>query len=68
MRALTVESGRANSARVEDVPEPRPDTGAVLVRTLALGICETDMEIVAGEYGGLQTASVGSPIANGCRG
>lgn len=51
MRALTVEPGRANSARLEDVAEPRRDDGAILVRTLAVGICGTDHEIVAGEYG-----------------
>jgi threonine dehydrogenase-like Zn-dependent dehydrogenase len=33
------------------VPEPRPEEGAVLVRAQALGICGTDREIVAGEYG-----------------
>ena len=51
MRALTVEPGRASSARVDDVPVPPPETGAILVRTLAVGICGTDREIVAGEYG-----------------
>ena len=49
MRALTVEPGRAGSLRVEDVPEP--EGGAVLVQALALGICGTDREIAAGEYG-----------------
>jgi glucose 1-dehydrogenase len=51
MRALTVAPGTANSARVEDVPEPPLSDGAVLVRTLALGVCGTDREIVAGSYG-----------------
>src|SRR3546814_19148771 len=51
MRALTGEPGRAHSAGVEDVPEPRRDDGAVLVRTLSVGICGTDAEIVAGHYG-----------------
>jgi threonine dehydrogenase-like Zn-dependent dehydrogenase len=51
MRALTLLPGVANSARVEDVPEPPPSDGAVLVRSLALGVCGTDREIVAGEYG-----------------
>ena len=36
MRALTVAPGVANSARVEDFPEPPRSDGAVLVRTLAL--------------------------------
>jgi glucose 1-dehydrogenase len=51
MRALTILPGVANSARVEDVPEPPPSDGSVLVRGLALGVCGTDREIVAGEYG-----------------
>ena len=51
MRALTVQPGRARSARVEEVPDPSRDTGTILVRTLAVGICGTDFEIVAGEYG-----------------
>jgi glucose 1-dehydrogenase len=51
MRALTVLPGVANSARLEEVPEPPPDEGSILVRTLALGVCATDREIIAGEYG-----------------
>src|SRR6516225_10498650 len=51
MRALTVAPGIANSAGVEDVPEPPPSDGVVLVRSLALGVCGTDREIVAGLYG-----------------
>ena len=46
MRALTVAPGIANSAQLEDVPEPPASDGAVLVRTLALGVCGTDREIV----------------------
>ena len=51
MRALTVAPNVANSARVEDIPEPPLSDGAVLVRTLALGVCGTDREIVSGSYG-----------------
>jgi threonine dehydrogenase-like Zn-dependent dehydrogenase len=51
MRALTVRPGVADSARVEDVPEPDPANGAVLVQGLALGVCGTDLEIVSGKYG-----------------
>jgi threonine dehydrogenase-like Zn-dependent dehydrogenase len=51
MRALTVAPGIANSARLDDVPEPPLSDGAVLVRTLALGVCGTDREITSGEYG-----------------
>jgi glucose 1-dehydrogenase len=51
MRALTVAPHIANSARVDDIPDPPQSDGAVLVRTLALGICGTDREIVSGDYG-----------------
>ena len=51
MRALTVAPGIANSARVEDVAEPPRADGTVLVRSLALGVCGTDREIVSGSYG-----------------
>src|ERR1700677_873780 len=51
MRALTVAPGVADSARVEDVPDPPASDGAVLVRTLALGVCGTDRDIVSGHYG-----------------
>ena len=51
MRALTVAPGIANSARVEDVPEPPAANGAVLARTIAIGVCGTDRDIVCGHYG-----------------
>lgn len=51
MKALTVEPGTANSIRLDDRPEPAPDPTRLLVRTLALGICGTDREIVSGSYG-----------------
>ena len=46
MRALTVAPGIANSARVENVPEPPAEDGAVLVRTTAIGVCGTDRDPV----------------------
>jgi threonine dehydrogenase-like Zn-dependent dehydrogenase len=51
MRALTVCPGVANSARLDDVSDPPLSDGTVLVRTLALGVCGTDREIIAGDYG-----------------
>ncbi len=51
MRALTVAPGTPNSAQLDNVPEPPVSDGAVLVRTLALGVCGTDREIVSGDYG-----------------
>jgi glucose 1-dehydrogenase len=51
MRALTVAPHVANSARIEEIADPPRSDGAVLVRTLALGVCGTDREIVRGSYG-----------------
>ena len=51
MRAITLEPGVADSAQLEDVPEPDASEGAVLVDGVALGICGTDAEIVRGDYG-----------------
>jgi glucose 1-dehydrogenase len=51
MRALTVEPGRANSIRLEEVAPPPQSDGDILVRALALGICGTDREIISGDYG-----------------
>ena len=51
MRAITVLPGVANSARLDDIPPPPWSDGSILARTLALGVCGTDREIVAGGYG-----------------
>ncbi|HEX7071407.1 MAG TPA: glucose 1-dehydrogenase [Rhodothermales bacterium] len=51
MRALTVIPGVPNSARLQDLPKRPPEAGELLVRTLAVGVCGTDREIVGGHYG-----------------
>ena len=51
MHAVTVVPGTANSARLDDVAEPRPELGSVVVEALAVGICGTDAEIASGDYG-----------------
>jgi threonine dehydrogenase-like Zn-dependent dehydrogenase len=51
MRALTVKPGTPNSIQLDTVGPPPESDGSVLVRALALGICGTDREIVAGGYG-----------------
>jgi threonine dehydrogenase-like Zn-dependent dehydrogenase len=51
MRALTVVPQQPGSAAVVDLPDPEPGPGELLVEGLALGVCGTDREIVAGEYG-----------------
>jgi threonine dehydrogenase-like Zn-dependent dehydrogenase len=51
LRAVTVAPGQVNSARLEEAPEPDPGADALLVQTLAIGVCGTDREILAGHYG-----------------
>jgi len=51
MKAITVEPHKPDSARLEDVPEPDARAGSVLVEAVAVGVCGTDVEIVAGKYG-----------------
>lgn len=51
MRALTVVPRSPGSLAVTDVDEPVPADGELLVDGLAVGVCGTDREIVAGEYG-----------------
>jgi threonine dehydrogenase-like Zn-dependent dehydrogenase len=51
MKALTVIPLRAGSAELSDMDEPPESDGPVLVETLAVGICGTDLEILSGAYG-----------------
>jgi glucose 1-dehydrogenase len=51
MRALTVIPLQAGSAAVTDMPDPEPGPGELLVDGIALGVCGTDREIIAGDYG-----------------
>jgi glucose 1-dehydrogenase len=51
MQAITVVPLEAGSARLDDLPEPSPEEGGLLVETLAVGVCGTDLEIADGEYG-----------------
>jgi threonine dehydrogenase-like Zn-dependent dehydrogenase len=51
MLALTVRPGIAHSAGVQEVAEPAPESSALLVQTLAIGVCGTDREIIQGSYG-----------------
>ncbi|MGA4845274.1 glucose 1-dehydrogenase [Streptomyces sp. G5(2025)] len=51
MRAVTVRPSSADSLDVRDVPDPVPGDGELLVDGLAVGVCGTDKEIVAGDYG-----------------
>jgi threonine dehydrogenase-like Zn-dependent dehydrogenase len=51
VQAVTVVPGTAGSARLDDVPEPGPEQGSVLVEAVAVGVCGTDAEIASGSYG-----------------
>jgi glucose 1-dehydrogenase len=51
MRALTMVPRQAGSIEVGEVPEPERREGELLVDGVALGVCGTDREIVAGDFG-----------------
>ena len=51
MRALTVVPMKADSGELTDMPEPPESDGPVLVETIAVGVCGTDLEICSGAYG-----------------
>lgn len=51
MRALAVRPGTKDSLSLVDLPEPPDEDGPVLVEGLAVGLCGTDIEIIAGQYG-----------------
>lgn len=51
VRALTITPGEADSGRLEEVPEPPPADGPVLVETVAVGICGTDQALLSGQHG-----------------
>ena len=51
MQALTVTPGHAGTLALHDVQEPTPRPGELLVDGVAMGVCGTDREIVAGDYG-----------------
>ena len=42
---------KSGSARYEDFPEPDEGEGSILVEAVAVGVCGTDADIVAGHYG-----------------
>jgi D-arabinose 1-dehydrogenase-like Zn-dependent alcohol dehydrogenase len=51
MRALTLIPEQKDTLAVTDVPDPEPGDGDLLVDGIAVGVCSTDREIAAGEYG-----------------
>ena len=51
MKALTVVPLKADSGEITDMPDPPESDGPVLVETIAIGVCGTDLEICSGAYG-----------------
>ncbi len=51
MQAVTVVPLKANSVDLTQLPEPPEQDGPVLVQARAVGVCGTDIEIIAGDYG-----------------
>jgi threonine dehydrogenase-like Zn-dependent dehydrogenase len=51
MQALITTPLQAGSTRTATVPEPERRLGALLIRTLEVGVCGTDREIADGEFG-----------------
>ncbi|MCC7266975.1 MAG: glucose 1-dehydrogenase [Caulobacteraceae bacterium] len=51
MQAIAVRPGASQSAQLVEVSEPPGAEGGLLAAAVALGICGTDREIVAGAYG-----------------
>ena len=51
MRALTVVPGLPRSGRLDTIDELSSREGTVTARTIAVGVCGTDHEIMSGAYG-----------------
>ena len=51
MKALTVVPLQKGTAELSEVDDPPASDGPVLVETLGVGICGTDIEILSGAYG-----------------
>jgi threonine dehydrogenase-like Zn-dependent dehydrogenase len=51
MRALTSIPGRPGTLQVEELPDPEPAAGELLVEGLAMGVCGTDHNIAEGTHG-----------------
>jgi threonine dehydrogenase-like Zn-dependent dehydrogenase len=51
MRAVTVIPLQKDSVDLTDLAEPPESDGPILVKTRAVGVCGTDIEIIDGDYG-----------------
>jgi threonine dehydrogenase-like Zn-dependent dehydrogenase len=51
MRAVTVVPLQKGSVDLTELPDPPLEDGPVLVQTMSIGVCGTDLEIIDGDYG-----------------
>jgi hypothetical protein len=51
MRAITIEPRRPGALHLEEVEDVRMYSGLLAVRTLAIGACGTDRELIGGRVG-----------------
>lgn len=51
MKAIEVTPLVANSLKLSELQQPHPEGNEALVKTKAVGICGTDIEIINGKYG-----------------
>src|SRR3954470_9910194 len=51
MRAVTIAPRQPGSLKLEEVSAPRVAPGTLLVKTMAVGVCGTDRELIDGHYG-----------------
>jgi len=51
LRALTVTPGMKDSLQLREIPDSPQREGSILVEAVAVGLCGTDLEIVAAQYG-----------------
>ena len=58
MLAITVTPGARGHAELAQFEEPVGEGAGLVVETLALGVCGTDREILAGRYGSVPVADV----------
>src|SRR4051795_7743165 len=51
MRAVTIAPRQPGSLKLQEVSAPRVAPGTLLVKTMAVGVCGTDRELIDGHYG-----------------
>jgi threonine dehydrogenase-like Zn-dependent dehydrogenase len=51
MKAITLEPLKASTVELSEIAEPEISEGSLLVKTICVGVCGTDIEITQGKYG-----------------